>query len=53
MVDVTGSTMFTTASPDFPPDTCAHVWREQGPDDGPANSGVLTQMPIELHGAGL
>ena len=33
--------------------TSSHLWREQGTNCRPANSGVLWQMPIELHGAGL
>lgn len=40
-------------------DTCAqcepalYLWREQGVSGGPANSAVLWQMSVELHGVGL
>lgn len=31
--------------------TCTHLWTEHRSNDGPANSVVLWQMAIELHGA--
>ncbi len=31
--------------------TCSHLWREQGANGGPADYGVLWQMPIKLHSA--
>lgn len=31
---------------------CSHLWKEQGASAGPANSVVLWQMAVELHGAG-
>lgn len=52
--DVTGSITFLNASLDSFPSvicaqrTCSHSWRERS-----ASSGVLWQMPIELHCAGL
>lgn len=33
--------------------TCSHPWRKWGANGGPANSGVLWQIPIKLHSAGL
>ena len=33
--------------------TCSHLWRERRANGGPAGSGFLSQMPVEVHAAGL
>lgn len=57
LINVAGSITFTSASPD--PFTSvtrsqsepAHLWKVQGDSARPANSGLLWQIPVELHSA--
>ena len=32
--------------------SCSHLWREQGANNKLASSGILLQMPVDLHGVG-